>query len=180
MPKFQSDRVSIRMRPKIFFSFSSSSLFLFLKYLILTLSPQHMFPLLKYLILMFSPQHNASLVCDIDYQFNRMQADGFQNSPFGKNGDSDSERSLKLNDRYRTWHLSNIFSFRKWLQWHCLFTSHNVFLARSFSCYCAFVNFIKFAQSITDIYTLFNFFLKGFKVTLLLNLVFIVRPKSKI
>ena len=162
MPKFQSDRVSIRMRPKIFFSFSSSSLFLFLKYLILTLSPQHMFPLLKYLILMFSPQHNASLVCDIDYQFNRMQADGFQNSPFGKNGDSDSERSLKLNDRYRTWHLSNIFSFRKWLQWHCLFTSHNVFLARSFSCY------IVLLLLLSNLYKAFWFiyfvqlFLKGF------------------
>ena len=31
-----------------------------------------------------------------------MQADGFQNSPFGNTGgDSDSERSLKLNDRNR-------------------------------------------------------------------------------
>ena len=28
-----------------------------------------------------------------------MQADGFHNSPFGQGGDSDSERSLKLNDR---------------------------------------------------------------------------------
>ena len=48
-------------------------------------------------------QHTTSLVCDIDYQFNRMQADGFQNSPFGNGaGDSDSERSLKLNDRNRS------------------------------------------------------------------------------
>ena len=47
-------------------------------------------------------QHTTSLVCDIDYQFNRMQADGFQNSPFGNTGgDSDSEQSLKLNDRSR-------------------------------------------------------------------------------
>ncbi|XP_023344984.1 potassium voltage-gated channel subfamily KQT member 5, partial [Eurytemora carolleeae] len=44
------------------------------------------------------------LVCDIDYQFNRMQADGFTNFSMvrgegGGRGDSDSENSIKLNDR---------------------------------------------------------------------------------
>lgn len=50
---------------------------------------------------MFFVQNSTGLVCDIDYQFNRMQADGFHNPPFGKGGgdDSDSGRSIKINDR---------------------------------------------------------------------------------